>query len=148
MRMKGTWSAIAVAAAFGISAGSNGDILNFVMTLDGGQEDPPVETAASGSGTATLDTDTNLFSWNITFQDLSAAQTAAHFHGTAPQCDSAGVVITLPNGSPIVGSATVTATQANQIRMGLWYVNVHTTMHPGGEIRGIEDRRPLPREAT
>ncbi|MBP7747796.1 MAG: PQQ-dependent sugar dehydrogenase [Phycisphaerae bacterium] len=109
----------------------------FTITLDGHQEGPtPVNTLASGSGTATLDLGTNLFSWNITFNSLSSAQTAAHFHGAALPCSNAGVQITLPTGSPIVGSAALTPTQAADVLAGRWYVNVHTTNFPGGEIRG------------
>ena len=143
MDVKRISSALGVVAAMSLASASQGEILNFVMTLDGGQEVPPVDTVAFGNGTATLDTDSNLFSWNITFQDLSAPQTAAHFHAVAPQCEGAGIAIGLPNGSPIIGSATVTATQAGQIISGLWYVNVHTSAHTGGEIRGQVMPAPL-----
>ena len=38
--------------------------------------------------------------------------------------------------SPITGSKQLTAAQIAQLRSGLWYVNLHTAVHPGGEIRG------------
>ncbi len=122
---------------------------NYTITLDGDQEGPtPVPTVANGAGTATLDLVTNLFEWNITFAGLQSAQTAAHFHGPALPCANAGVVITLPNGSPIVGSQSLTATQAQQVREGRWYVNVHTSGNPTGEIRGqvmpVEVPNPVP----
>ena len=132
-----------LATASCMSSPASAEILNFTMRLDGGQEVPAVTTPATGSGAATLDTTTNLFSWNITFSGLSAAQTAAHFHGPALQCVAAGVLIGLPNGSPIVGSANVSAAQAMQIQNGQWYVNVHTTTNPGGEIRGQVMPSPL-----
>ena len=34
------------------------------------------------------------------------------------------------------GSSEITEEQLEQLRDGLWYVNVHTEMHPDGEIRG------------
>ncbi|MCI0676102.1 MAG: PQQ-dependent sugar dehydrogenase [Phycisphaerales bacterium] len=133
-------SAFAVIATWASSALLCGAVsaqtLSFNMTIDGGQETPPNTATATGVGTATLDTVSNLFSWNISFSGLSAAQTGAHFHGPALQCFPAGIVIALPNGSPIVGSAILTATQADQVKAGRWYVNIHSTAFPGGEIRG------------
>jgi hypothetical protein len=38
--------------------------------------------------------------------------------------------------SPMKGSATITDVQVGNLRAGLWYVNIHTAAHPGGEIRG------------
>ena len=84
---------IAVIAAPGSLAGA--DVVEFALTLDGSQEVPAVDTPATGSGTATLNTETNLFSWNITFSGLKGNQTAAHFHGAAPICVEAGVQIAL-----------------------------------------------------
>src|SRR5687767_2193454 len=89
-----TWI-VAASALMCVSTSAWAEILNFTMRLDGSQEVPAVTTPATGAGTATLDTTTNLFSWNINFSGLSAAQTAAHFHGTGLQCVSAGVIITL-----------------------------------------------------
>jgi glucose/arabinose dehydrogenase/plastocyanin len=120
-----------------------GETVDFVITLDGSQEVGPVETGASGSGTATLDLGTNLFSWDITFSDLEGTQTGAHFHGAAPYCVNAGVQIPLPLGSPIVGSEVLTEQQAENVLAGLWYVNIHTDLHPGGEIRGQVMPAPL-----
>jgi len=112
------------------------DIRQLVMTLDGNQEVPPVSTAATGSGTATLDALTGLFSWNISFSGLSAGETAAHFHGAALPCATAGPQVTLPLGSPKVGSAALTPAQVADLLAGKWYVNVHSTAFPNGEIRG------------
>ncbi len=113
-----------------------GEIVNFVMTLDGPQETPPVNTPASGNGVATLDTTTRLFSWNITFNGLLAPEIAAHFHGPAVACEMAGVALALPLGNPKVGSATLSVAQMNDVLAGRWYVNIHSGMHGGGEIRG------------
>lgn len=113
-----------------------GNIVSFTITLDGDQEVPPNTSPATGIGTATLDLSNNLFSWNINYSGLTAGETAAHFHGPAALCASGGVQIGLPPGSPKVGSQVLTANQASQVLAGLWYVNIHTSAFPGGEIRG------------
>jgi len=41
-----------------------------------------------------------------------------------------------PMTSPMEGSATLTAAQAADLLAGKWYANIHTTVHPNGEIRG------------
>jgi hypothetical protein len=38
--------------------------------------------------------------------------------------------------SPIVGQTTLTQAQIDQLKQGLWYVNLHTAANPGGELRG------------
>ena len=64
--------------------------------------------------------------------------TAGHFHGPAPAGANAGVVLPFTGSmaSPIEGSATLTQAQVDQLKAGLWYVNLHTAAHPGGELRG------------
>ncbi len=112
------------------------DIRQFVITLDGAQEVPAAGTSATGGGTATLDAVTGLFSWSVTFAGLSAAETAAHFHGPALPCATAGPQVTLAVGSPKVGSAALTPTQVADLLSGQWYMNVHSSAFPSGEIRG------------
>ena len=69
-----------------------GTTVTYIMTIDGAQETPSVTTSAAfGSGTATLDLDTNLFSWNLDYEDLTGPLIAAHFHGPAPRCEPAVV---------------------------------------------------------
>ena len=132
--------------AFGMTGVINihsADITPYQITMDGDQEVPAVNTPGSGSGTATLDNQTNQLSWNITFSGLTSPQTNAHFHASAAQCGNAGVAIPLPLGSPIVGSAALTAAQVADLKLGHWYVNVHTQNNPNGEIRGWVLPAPL-----
>jgi len=119
------------------------DAEQYLITLDGFQENPPVTTGASGTGAAKLYHATNTLAWDISFSGLSSPQTAAHFHGPASPCQNAGVQITLPSGTPIRGSAVLTAQQVVALRLGRWYVNVHTTNFPAGEIRGRVAPAPL-----
>src|SRR5262249_10898911 len=118
---------IGAAAAFLASGLATAEVVDLSITLDGPQQSPPVSTTGSGTGTATLDTSTNVLSWNITFTNLSSSETLAHLHGPAAQCFNGDLQITLPLGSPIVGSATLSSAQAADVLAGLWYVNIHTT---------------------
>ena len=102
---------------------------------------PPVTTTGSGTAKLTYDPSTRLLTWNVAYRSLSGPATMAHFHGPAPAGKNAGVLIWIskmgsPVTSPIKGSATLTAAQAKQFEAGDWYVNVHTKLHPSGEIRG------------
>ena len=109
-----------------------------MASLSGGNEVPPVKSAASGRAEVGFDSQTNQITWTVTYSGLSGPATAAHFHGPAAGGQNAGVVLPITGGlmSPITGSATITSAQAAELRAGKWYVNVHTAANPGGEIRG------------
>ena len=112
------------------------DAIPLQITLDGDQEVPAVSTPGSGSGTATLLPASGILEWEISYSGLSGAVLAAHFHGAAPMCENTGIQITLTTTNPIIGSATISASQQADLLAGLWYVNLHTAAHGSGEIRG------------
>ena len=114
---------------------------SFKVALTGAQQVPPVETAGTGTADITYDPATRVLTWDITYKDLSTQATMAHFHGPAVAGANGPVIIWLsqkgsPAPSPLKGEATLTPEQATQFTAGEWYVNVHTSSHPGGEIRG------------
>lgn len=93
--------------------------------------------SGTGSASITLDTGTNLLSWNITWSGLSGTPTLMHFHGPALTNQNAGVQVgTGVAGPPVVGNAVLGVGQVNDLLAGLWYLNLHTTTFAGGEIRG------------
>lgn len=105
--------------------------------LTGTSEVPPVTSTGSGMLEATVNTQTMLMTYTVSYAGLSGAVTAGHFHGPAAMNANAGVVVPLPSlASPIHGTATLTAAQLAEVMAGKWYVNLHTAAHPGGEIRG------------
>jgi CHRD domain len=115
--------------------------ISFTVPLTGAQQVPPVETSGSGTADLTYDPSTRVVTWSITYSGLSSPATMAHFHGPAGPGQNAGVQIWLtkmggPVSSPITGRATLTPQQAQQFMAGQWYINLHTQMHPAGEIRG------------
>jgi CHRD domain len=114
---------------------------SFKVALTGAQQVPPVETPGTGTAEITYDPATRMVTWDVTYDKLSAPATMAHFHGPAAAGKNGPVTVWLskqgtPPASPIKGEATLTPEQAAQFTAGDWYVNVHTSAHPGGEIRG------------
>ena len=102
----------------------------------------------NGTGTIAVDYDdaTNSLNYTITWMDLTSTVTNMHFH-VAPVGVSGGVDLDIPGpwSSPQVGSGIIlTASQETNLLSGNWYVNVHTTEFPGGEIRGQVIVNPVP----
>jgi hypothetical protein len=103
-------------------------------SLDGAQAG--TTSTGTGFGTLTYDDVSNLLAWNISFSGLSGEETISHFHGPAAPGVNAPSVISLPLGSPKIGSATLSAVQETDLLNELWYINVHTVSFGAGEIRG------------
>ena len=115
--------------------------MSFTVALNGEQQVPKVQTAGTGTADLTYDPSTRVVTWSITYSGLSSAVTMAHFHGPAGPGKNAPVLVWLtkrgsPVTSPITGKATLSAAQAQEFMAGDWYINLHTSDHPAGEIRG------------
>lgn len=107
-------------------------------SLSGANEVPPTNTNGNGAASASLDKQTLMLSWIVTYSGLSGPVTGGHFHGPAMAEQNAGVVVPFTGSlvSPIHGKAQLTAAQVADLMDGKWYVNLHTASKPGGEIRG------------
>ena len=115
-----------------------------VARLASSNEVPPKTSAASGMVKASFDTQTNLLSWTVTYTGLTGPASAGHFHGPAASGMNAGVVLPLSGDlqSPIKGMATLNTAQTNDLMAGKWYMNLHTSANPNGEIRGQVSVKP------
>jgi hypothetical protein len=119
----------------------------FTAVLNGLQEVP--ETPSTGLGTAVLilnDAQTEV-SYEIQFSGLLGTQTAAHFHHAPPGLNGP-VIFPLAVGSPISGTWAVTPADVAALSAMEVYVNVHTDLYPGGEIRGNICFAAIPTETT
>ena len=107
-------------------------------TLSAASEVPPNASTATGTLEASVNKDSNLLTWTVTYSGLTGPATGGHFHGPAMAGSNAGVVLPFSGSlaSPIKGSATLTAAQMADLMAGRWYANLHTAANPGGEIRG------------
>ena len=150
--------------------------MTFVGNLTGANEVPPVASPGTGLATVVLDPTAQTIQINATFSGLTSNDNAAHIHCCAPLGTNAGVATTLPafpgfplgvtsgsyssavfdlTQSTIYNSAFVTLqgglTQAEAaliagIENGTTYLNIHTVINPGGEIRG--QLEPVPEPTT
>jgi hypothetical protein len=142
-------TALAIAVALALSTSASAVIIPLSAAMDGPQANAGAGTGSPGTGTAniTLDTASNVLSWNISWSGLIGAPTLMHFHGPALPNQNAGVqVSTGVAGPPVVGNAVLNALQEADILAGLWYLNLHTTAFGGGEIRG--QVLPVPEPGT
>jgi hypothetical protein len=105
------------------------------VILSGNQEAPPVNTAASASGTITVGMDQSV-SGSITTQSING--TMAHIHEAAPGTNGA-VIVALTRTSDNVWSVPpgvrLNDNQYRAYKAGNLYINVHSDAYPNGEIR-------------
>jgi hypothetical protein len=112
----------------------------FNTQLAGANEVPPVTTTASGQGRFTL-TDLNILHFFVKVANISNI-TAAHIHkGAVGQ--NGPVIHFLYNGSgvfdpanPVGDGVRLNAENLVDLLTDYYYVNVHTSVNAGGEIRG------------
>jgi CHRD domain-containing protein/PEP-CTERM motif-containing protein len=156
------------------SAVARADPLAFTATLTGSQEVPPSGSAGIGSALVTLDTVTNLLTVNVSFAGLGSPTIASHIHCCTPPGANALVATAVPTfpGFPLgvttgtylmtfdltvastynpafitAHGGTVSGAMAAFIaglNSGQTYLNIHTTLFQGGEIRGQLNAIPEP----
>ena len=83
-----------------------------------------------------LDRATRVFSYTVTYSGITPV--AGHLHRTTLANGNGPVEFPFASlGSPIIGTATLaTNTRVDSLINGFYYVNLHTTAFPGGELRG------------
>lgn len=139
---------LAVAGASGFAEARPLYIFDF--EIDAAQEVPPPPISVGfGTGLVSYDSDTNMLSWSIHYAGLIGTPTLAHFHGDAPPGVNAAALVDIAALSggladPMVGSTTIPEAFEPGLLAELWYVNIHTTFAPGGEIRGQVTLVPTP----
>ena len=132
---------IGAATAFSMmmAAGAQAATVNYMAMLDGKSEVPANAEKGTGMVEGKLDTATKVFSYTVTYKDLTGPATAAHFHGAAVGANGPPVVpvpAAAVAANPIKGEATLTDAQIAAFDAGGVYFNIHTAAHGPGEIRG------------
>lgn len=130
------------AAALALPICASAEILAYVgLPLTPTQEPTVPASVGNGSLTALYDTNTKVLMYSIIYKlNPNSTATNAHFHGPADLGANAGVAIGLPvlptgNAGKLTGTVTLTAAQETDLRAGKWYLNIHSTLAAGGELR-------------
>lgn len=160
-------AAVAAGSSPGIRARqiqpSHNPTVTFDAQLAGGSEVPPVSTGAFGTAAFVFDPNTQRLTCTVTVWNFPPSVSAAHIHlGDAGVNGPVLIGLTPPTGLSGDGSwqcdldledfrakpdqGLTTAPDIQQILLGNdgrnLYVNVHSTINPGGELRGQLAPRP------
>jgi hypothetical protein len=148
--MKRTILVFSLVGTLAIAGAANAQELKFEADLSGAAERPtPVVT--EGVGAAKFETDGTSVAFELKWDDLSTPAFAAHIHCGGPEAagpvgvtlfaDAMGTegevqgAFTAPDAGNACGWDDLDDVLA-AMTAGTAYVNVHTTRHRGGEIRG------------
>jgi hypothetical protein len=113
----------------------------FTAVLNGAQENPPQPSPSQGVAQVLLVKETKVVCYRISYSALAGTEILAHFHGPAAPSQYAPVLVNIspapsPLGSPKHGCVAFTKDQVKALKKGLIYINVHSSVATGGEIRG------------
>ena len=130
-------ASVSVVVTAAAQAGSGGVA---AIPLNNGQETTDARFGGSGSFSYSIEGTTLCYTLSV--RNLTAAPVAAHIHGVAGRNVAAGVLIPLTPPSAATGTSSACTTAAADLlaaissNPGDYYVNVHTPLFPGGEVRG------------
>ena len=125
---------------------SANQIKRTTITLSGAKEVPPNNSTGTGTAQVSYDPAYKTITYNMSWQlGLSTATTVnMHFHGAENGTDTTSSPVTIGiTGFSTGNSGTISGTtrqltdvEVNQLLAGKWYLNVHSSTIPGGELRG------------
>ena len=117
-------------------------IKNDIQML-GANENPAVVTTASGHMDVWYDKRKHILNYVVSWTGLSTNPIGFHIHATAPKGFNAPVQQTFPltglqKSGTYTGNLLIDGVKFKEsdLLSGLYYINMHTTPNPGGEIRG------------
>lgn len=110
-----------------------GQIVNFVSFIDGPQA--ATTSTASGIGLFLINTDDNKLGYHVLY-NLDGTESNAHIHGATLHTEPGSVLHPLPSTNPKTGVWDYPENNEADILNGRTWVNIHSNLAPGGEIRG------------
>ncbi len=126
------------------------------IIMSGAQETPAVPSSALGTMDVFYSKDTRTLTYKVTWSGLSDSLSLMHIHGLGPTGFAAGVFQNIvaasnsifpqkTNGKfTFLKSGTISGTllvdgvaiKEQDLLNGVYYMNIHTSVYPAGEIRG------------
>jgi hypothetical protein len=129
------FSAILCLLFIGISCSNNDDDSSPVIVTFTASLTPVTGATSTASGDATLKLNQTAKTFEIKVNFTGLTPIHGHVHNAAK-----AIVIPFPDSSvstsPITVSGTLTDTQIAELMANQYYVNLHTTAYPDGEISG------------
>ncbi|WP_084523785.1 CHRD domain-containing protein [Adhaeribacter aquaticus] len=126
-------------------------VVTFQTTTLSGANERPTVVNSPGTGTVngSYNKDTKTITYTIAWSGITTNVTGMHFHNAIPTANlpatavSGNIVIPIPGTgnpatytSPVSGTTrTLTADEETALLAGNWYVNIHSSQFPGGELR-------------
>jgi hypothetical protein len=138
--MKKLIATLSIAAVF--STGIAFAQQTFEAFLTGLGESGPNASPGSGIGTVVLNLAQTQITVDENWSGLLAPATASHIHGPGGAGTNAAVLFPFAGVPAATAGAipeqtfAITPTQVSYLLSGYLYMNVHTSVFPGGEIRG------------
>jgi len=148
---------LAIAGVFTLmfAAAAQAQTMTFTANLHGGNEVPGVSTGSAGTATVTWNATTKAGTYRVDVYNMPVATTASHIHaGAAGVAGPVIVNFAVPaggisndyalSGTFACADVVVRAPQGinscedfeQALMLGNTYVNVHSVVNGGGEIRG------------
>lgn len=126
------------------------------IVMSGAQETPAINSPAIGSLDVSYSKKTKLLTYKVTWTGLTDSVSAMHIHGLAPVSYAAGIVQNIVAASNAIfpqktsgkftyfKTGTLNGTlladgnivKEEDLLNGQYYLNIHTSVFPAGEIRG------------
>jgi len=148
MRATRVFTVLAAVAVIGVACGDDvtgipAGLEVYTATLNAANE--PTAVVSTATGTAIVTVLGNQVTWKVDIISPIDSITLGHIHRRHPDSTAGNVrvdFVPAPTGLDFTGTATV-GSQADVadsvlvlMRQGRGYVNIHTKVYPGGEIRG------------
>jgi CHRD domain/Calx-beta domain len=108
----------------------------YIAGLNSAQVVPPSGSPATGVAVVRQAVNIPVVSVSLSFSGLTSAETEAHLHGPSAADANAPIIVTLPSGQVVDFQTPLSNAQLLDLSRGMFYVDVHTTNFPNGEIRG------------
>jgi hypothetical protein len=121
----------------------------FSVYLNGRQEVPANNSPGSGTCMVTLNSTETQVSVECRYRNLTSNVVGAHIHDNGPVGVNGPIRFNFNYTGGTTGTIgpltfTTTPAQVAELRSNRWYVNIHTSNFPGGEIRGQVKRANIP----